>query len=195
MYYKELLQKIHLLLDTDEVKKALDLINEELSQPYVPLEVEHELLNLRKKYTVHEEKQINIDVAYHLNNLCLKNVLAHLHKVNLRNFLTEIDYYLANSNEYFEMTLLLLLLQEQAVNQDFIVNKGEIYTVNPSNMEWFTTYDSYKDLREKLQEHYRFNPSYFTMALEYIDAHYIEIYPKNLLNYRQLLAEVISILN
>jgi len=125
-YYQELLSKVNDAIDNGKYDFALELINDEYKMPYIPSDVEEQLKILKN------------DINYYLNNVKTMNeeeILAglksnkkiqikaidNLCKLNLRNYLYEIQLFFESKPDLLIQALLIDSLINQEINYEFKV--------------------------------------------------------------------------
>lgn len=73
-YYLETLKKIKEYIENKSYRIANEIVNEELSQPYIPLDVEKELRELQREIKTFLPEEINLYKEQNeLNNLLNKD--------------------------------------------------------------------------------------------------------------------------
>jgi hypothetical protein len=138
-FYQELINKMQKLVDDQQWLQLNQLVDEELSMPYIPHDF-HDTL-LRFKQLIPQESTVRyIDMDYDslekwLNGDYHQQVfgLQRLTKSNVREYLTLILNYLCNIEFISIGCLLIDLLIEQNINQDVSYNyRGKQLIFNPS---------------------------------------------------------------
>ncbi|PPE04367.1 hypothetical protein EELLY_v1c00410 [Entomoplasma ellychniae] len=147
-YYNETIAEIEKLIQEKKESEALLKINVELSMPYIPNDIEIQLINLKKEVhsaiNLKTEKSQSIDPKYLFELLSSSDkeqqIIAtnFLSKINLREYLKEIKEILNFIQlENSIKTLIIYNLKLQEINQslEFIFNQEKII-INPSKVEF-----------------------------------------------------------
>lgn len=126
------------LYESKELEEALKLVEEELSMPYIPMEYEESYKNIYNdivqemgsSITFSELSEEEIKDALNSRPINENVMLAifNLKDKNIRNYLTEIKDFIADSsinNVYKMMLLVNLKLQEVSVDLEFISCSGQ----------------------------------------------------------------------
>ncbi|WP_027063164.1 DUF3196 family protein [Mesoplasma seiffertii] len=148
-FYEEIIIEITELIDKKDYDQAMSIINQELSMPYVPAEVELKLLQLKKQIIDLSDDLIKRsgaqtfsieDIQAMLNNdkdtIAQTIAINNIEKINIRLILEDIKKYLLNPQVVAQnKTFLLLALLKQDFNMDLQVFKnGEYFTINPASL-------------------------------------------------------------
>lgn len=143
-YYQQLKEKLNNLLENNQYIEALAIVNEELSMPYIPLEFEDFLHNIKKECSI----ALNHDANHYLsankigeylfskNNDQLAKAIQALSEVNVRQYLELIQDAL-NSTSITDMTKveLIHILKQQQVNGLFSLTKnGRVFNFNTEDV-------------------------------------------------------------
>lgn len=129
------------LIKLNEENKALELVEEELSQPYIPISWSEKFVDLKKELLAHgsngsnkttlsdEEVEEKLNSTEELDNLLAINFLQ---KHNIREFLSIInDFLIVEENSYKIKTLLVEALASQQVHLKLQVAKfGTLHEVD-----------------------------------------------------------------
>jgi len=146
-YYEEVLAKINQLMETEKYDEALKLIDLELSMPYVPKDLETKLIDYRKAIltviTKTSESNFSGELIFSLlknDNLSLDEkigLLQKLEKVNLRNYLTDVEQFLNSENQNELKTVLIYLLANQEIDHEFSYkNSLQKVVINPKTYDF-----------------------------------------------------------
>lgn len=136
-YYNEVLDEIHDLMDEGKNEEAFVKVNQELSMPYIPPDVEPELNRLRRElnYRLSEKagtKEQSLDEL--LTKLHGKpeeqlGAAATLSSRNLRELVPEINDWLRSDPQPEAAALIVESIAEQEVGDEFVWNRdGVEYT-------------------------------------------------------------------
>lgn len=147
-YYEEIILEIKSLIQNKKESEALLKINTELSMPYIPSDIEKELLILKKEshsaINFKIAKSNNVDPDYLFELLISSDkeqqVIAtnYLTKINLREYLKQIQTVLKSENlDDSIKTLIIYNIKIQEINQDFeMLFNHEFLTINPKDIDF-----------------------------------------------------------
>lgn len=149
-YHTLNLKYIEALVNNGELNKAIDLLQEELNMPYIPMEYEDSYkdlyglcINAMKnrdfdKISHYSDEEIIEEVFEKESNISLV-ILSYLEDKNIRKFLPNIRPYLNNPDkENYIKVFLLDVLKKQDVNENFNVSsKAGSKVINPINHHYF----------------------------------------------------------
>ncbi len=195
-YYDVVSMYITALKELQEYEEAIDILIEELSMPYIPQEYENVfnaaydqiLLDKQEaRYEVESKNQIfSIEEIEQLlkNKECNEELiymaLDQLQQLNIRLIIPTVRDYLINpKRDFFAKTLLLEILIDQQVDDEFEVEKfGEYYDLNPIYQPLVLEQDSYLGIGSYLEKNIEDeNPSLYHQCLDYLEYYLYSIYP------------------
>ena len=144
-YYEDILKKVENLKQNQGYQACLEILEEELSMPYIPREYEERLIadyNECRAIVRQDDRKQNIydedDIVNLLNGSLDEAFLAieQLKKSNIRNHLTEIQDYLKDDPHYLVRSFLMEAMMEQNITDEIttIVDGMEV-TFTPCYME------------------------------------------------------------
>ena len=149
-YYFEIKNKLNKLIENKEYTEALKIINEELSMPYIPRDIETfledklkniPLNNKNMDFTLSLERVIDLLIKLDKSNNDVFDLINHLKKFNLANEKEELEYYFINSENKRNRAMIFdLLINEKA---DIECDLGK--TVNSSSIEMDENYKQDKN--------------------------------------------------
>lgn len=133
-YYDEILEEIRKRIDEKEYNQAMQLIQKELSMPYIPAEVEPELRNLQNqvKFFLNDAKKTSQqsidDLLEGLRGNARQQLAscASISKYNLRDYVPEIQSYLSQDPYPEAAALLVEEIAEQEIQEEFVWNKDGV---------------------------------------------------------------------
>lgn len=144
-FYDIMIIYLNSLINIGEKEKALKLVKEELSMPYIPMNFEDKFLEIYKEvaYIEKEGKEFNLSREKIEEILKLeedKNLIilaiVDLCKLNIRDFFDCISTFFKRNVKNVFKVMLVDAMRGQGVNSEFIlVNKGKEYKVIPSLCE------------------------------------------------------------
>ena len=173
-YYETTLAKLRAYMAQKDYFKALEIISEELKMPYMPKDFEEELREsqriIQKALQKGEGELSSEEIATYLKGDSYKQFLAikSLEKLNLRDYLDMIRDYLVFDGDEKAKTVLVALLIEQEIGEEFTIKKrGLEITFIPKYVENVAFSDAYKEgvayLKDKLEND---DPIMYKMAVE-----------------------------
>jgi hypothetical protein len=142
-YYDEIIAQIKGLIDEKKWSDALFFVKTELNVPYVPTEIEDQLLDLQKLILIEATDAFGDSAKFNEETFVqdLKSddkairiaALMHIERLNALKFTSEFQELFASSFSNDEKTLLLIQLQNQKIDFDFEITKNnKKMKVNPS---------------------------------------------------------------
>ena len=195
-YYDELKNTIDNFISDEKYEKALKLINEELSMPYIPMEFEEFLINrlakipsseMKETFTLSLEKVIDLLIQLDENSEPFIELVNHLSKFNLRNNKEEIEYYFSKSkNKNYRIHFFDLLCEEGI---DIELEYG-----NPSKIQSISSNKNYLNDKEELVNKLDKFPSLVEPAMNLLKDMYLPIYIRKSIdgNYSDLVLYTLS---
>lgn len=198
-YYDVVSMYVTTLKELGEYEEAIQILIEELSMPYIPYEYEmmfntaYDEVLLEKQeaqYVVESKNQIfsieEIDQILRkkqCNEDLLYMALDQLQQMNIRLIIPTIkEYLLSPNNHFFAKTLLIEIMIDQQVDEEFELEKfHEYYHVNPSYMTLVLQQESYEGIATYLQKGLEDeNPALFEQCIDYLEYLLYSIYPKEI---------------
>ncbi|WP_339021518.1 DUF3196 family protein [Spiroplasma endosymbiont of Atherix ibis] len=190
-YYDEILQKVLESEEQNNLQEALKLISEELDAPYVPQDFLEKLqkieIRLIEKINSNKNNSFNWNIDKVLEAMSKKlnqdvQLIAFdaLRGLNARLIIKEIKEYLQNpeiNSEY--KSFLILVLIEQAIDEDLIVQKNnQSILINPLKYDLLKTQEIFKDLELKIEQVvYYSNPSLFNICENVANTYFYHVFP------------------
>ncbi len=179
-YYENVVIYIKLLIDADRKDEAFSILKDEISQPYVPSDTMEKLEEIFETVFVTEviSKQVSIEeVREALLGLQVDHLVHNLYTINMRELLDEITYFIANSDDYISISIIIYTLIDQAVSVRLDVNKfGFVKNINPVGMEIVD-----EDLIEKYEElftnYFEKEPVYVKYCMDILRYYLLVTYP------------------
>lgn len=184
------------LINLEEYDKALSILNEELSMPYIEAHYQEVLNNLyddvvaRKQAFLIEQGIYNQalneeDIADILTNEAdyneLLNVIMKLDEYNIRKILSTLDQFLQDDQSPILKTFILEVMIKQQISQTVIVNKDSLeYEFIPIANQLVFQNLNYLKTRDLLNDHLAKFPSYLVMAMDILDMLVYIIYPNEI---------------
>lgn len=144
-FYDIMIIYLNSLINIGEKEKALKLVKEELSMPYIPMNFEDKFIEIYKEvaYIEKEGKEYNLsrekieEILYveEDKNLIIL-AIVELCKLNIRDFFNCISEFFKRDVKNIYKVMLVDALRGQGVNDEFILtNKGKEYRLVPSFCE------------------------------------------------------------
>ena len=128
-YYSEIKNKIENSLENKDFDFAFNLIKEELSMPYIPLEFEKYLTESIEKIPLNEkessllfsiEKIIDLLIKVDNDKNDYSKLINQLEKFNLKTNIDEIEYFFSKAKNKRNIALVFDELCKQKINIDLI---------------------------------------------------------------------------
>ena len=149
-YHPLNLKYIEAMYNQGNINGAIDLLQEELDMPYIPMEYEDAYKDLYmlcfntlksknfERIASFTDEEIISEVFEKESNLSLV-ILSYLEDKNIRKFLPVIREYLKNENKVNYIKVFLFdVLKKQEVNEDLEVrSKSGVRVINPCNHHYF----------------------------------------------------------
>lgn len=196
-YYDVVGQYVYSLKETEDFETAINILIEELSMPYIPYQYEmafntiyDEVLLAKQEanYQVENKNKIfSTDEIEHIlenddvNEDLLYMALDQMQQLNIRILLPSIRDYLLNPKKPdFAKTLIMEILIEQQVDEDFeVAKRGAVYPFNPSYSPLVLEQMSYQGIGKEIQRVLESdNPALMNQCLDYLEYYLYAIYPK-----------------
>lgn len=187
-FYDIMIIYLHSLINIDEKEKALKLVKEELSMPYIPMNYEDKFIEIYKEiaYIEKEGKEYNLSREKIEEILCLeedKNLIilaiVELCKLNIRDFYDCINEFFKRDVKNIYKVMLIDALRGQGVDKQFIINNhNQEYKVIPTYSENVLESKDYIYIRKLLEDKIgNKEVSICSMALENLMLYLSDIYP------------------
>ena len=186
--------------DMEDVNKALEVVNYYKNSPYISMEVEDFLNELKeelsklKNTSSKDYDEIRIrKMIFSSNDEARASALGYLSKQNIRNYIPLIQDFLLSDIAYKYKTLALFILVEQRVSIDIKVAKnGRIFTYNPSNLSLPFDDDNYLNCRKSIELLSSNRPDITKLSIELLNTIQIKMYPDSLIeNDYVIIAEIL----
>ena len=174
----------------DDINKTLEVVNYYKNAPYISMEVEDMLNELKNKLERYRDSQnkgqktkSNDELEKELfsnNENAIASSLTYLSNQNIRMYIPLLKKFLISSNVVYKYkTLVLFMLVEQKIDEEIDVDKdGLIYTITPSLLELpFDTYE-YQLCKEEIEKTSDDN-SIKNIAVELLNTVQIKEYPSS----------------
>lgn len=172
-YYDEVLKKIETSLNSNDLHTARLLIEEELSMPYIPEDVERKLISLKKEVEAENKTSKAISdeqlVAYLCGDKEQQLIAANsLADKNLREYIDIIQDYFNREDGFDNAKVYIVsLLIDQELNHEFhLIKDGVHYDFIPRYLYKFEELDAFRECVNLINQNYSDNPSYMNLMLE-----------------------------
>lgn len=190
-FYEIMIIYLHSLINTDQKEKALKLVKEELSMPYIPMKFEDKFIDIYKEvaYIEKEGKQYNLSREKIEEILCVeedKNLIilaiVELCKLNIRDFFDCISEFFKRNVKNIYKVMLVDALRGQGVNKEFVIkNNDEEYKIIPAYSENVLESKAYIYIHKLLEDKIGNKElTVCSMALENLMLYLSDIYPLHL---------------
>lgn len=162
-YVQEILNEINEYIENQNPTLALALIEKELSMPYVPVELEHALVDLRNslRSELHQDPKVRmmdqktlVHMLYQDDTLALM-AMHQLSTSNLRNYVEDIQSFLLDQSVvYWRKALMVELLASQQITETMRLtdDQGLMYEFIPIYIEIPTESDGYIEAMRHLDD-------------------------------------------
>lgn len=176
-FYETLISDVETCMKNSEYDKAMKLLEEEFSMPYIPKEYENQLIDLFNacRSAINADKKLKQrydeeDIEALLNGSIDEAFLAvdMLKSGNLRNHLSIVKDYLKNNPHYLIRTLLIECLIEQEIRDTFELNyDGLELSFHSEYVELPVNQESFVKAVKIVSEYYENdNPVFLRMCVE-----------------------------
>ena len=175
-YYEDILKKVENQIAEHNIRNAFQVLEEELSMPYIPKEYEVKLIDyynqcrslLRQQQS--PKSYSDEDIGALLNGSLEEQFLAieQLKKSNIRNYIEEIRSYFLNEPHYFVRSCLMEALMEQNVSEEFTtIMDGLEITFTPCFIELPSESEGVEQAIQYLREWFENeNPTFLMMCVD-----------------------------
>lgn len=189
-FYDIMIIYLNSLINIGEKEKALKLVKEELSMPYIPMNFEDKFLEIYKEvaYIEKEGKEYNLSREKIEEILCVeedKNLIilaiVELCKLNIRDFFECIREFFKRDVKTVYKVMLVDAMRGQGVTNEFVlINKGKEYKVIPSFCENVLESKPYVYIRKIIEDKIGTKDiNVCSNALENLMLYLSDIYPNN----------------
>ena len=175
--------------EREDVSKALEVVSYYKNTPYISMEVEDFLNELKLELTKLNEnkvKEYNFDkirkMLFSKNEEALASALGYLSKQNIRYYIPLIKEFLLSEVAYKYKTLALFILVEQKVDEQIkVIKNGRIFTYNPSFLTLPFDSIEYKNCKKTIELLSQNKPYIGELAIELLNTIQIKEYPASLI--------------
>lgn len=189
-FYDIMIIYLHSLINTDQKDKALKLVKEELSMPYIPMNFENKFMDIYKEvaYIEKEGKEFNLSRDKIEEILCVEDdknliilAIVELCKLNIRDFFDCISEFFKRDVKNIYKVMLIDALRGQGVNKEFIlINKNKEYKIIPSLSENVLESKDYIYIRKTLEDRIgNKDLNLCSTALENLMLYLSDVYPNS----------------
>ena len=175
--------------EREDISKALEVVSYYKNAPYISMEVEDFLNELKLELTKLNEnkvKEYNFDkirkMLFSKNEEALASALGYLSKQNIRYYIPLIKEFLLSEVAYKYKTLALFILVEQKVDEQIkVIKNGRIFTYNPSFLTLPFDSIEYKNCKKTIELLSQNKPYIGELAIELLNTIQIKEYPASLI--------------
>jgi hypothetical protein len=190
-FYDVMIIYLYSLIKAKNKEKALKIVKEELSMPYIPALYEDRFKEIYNElaYKEKETKEFVLSrdkIREILETNTDKNVIilaiVEMCKLNIRDFLDSIQVFFKRRIRNIFKVMLIDALRSQGVNKEFmLVNEGKKMYINPINSENVLECEDYAILKKILEDNIgKQNPNLMNLASENLMLYLSEIYPSKI---------------
>ena len=187
-FYDIMIVYLNALINIGQKEKALKLVKEELSMPYIPMNFEDKFLEIYKEiaYIEKEGKEFNLSREKIEEILCVeedKNLIilaiVDLCKLNIRDFFGCIREFFKRDVKTVYKVMLIDAMRGQGVNNEFVLmNRGKEYKVVPTFCENVLESKAYIYIRKIIEDRIGSKDiNICSSALENLMLYLSDIYP------------------
>ena len=188
-FYDVMIIYLYSLIKSNNKEKALKLVKEELSMPYIPALYEERFKEIYRElsYKEKEAKEFVLSrdkIREILENNEDKNIIilaiVEMCKLNIRDFIDSIQIFFSRKLRNIYKVMIIDALRSQGVNFVFdLNNEGEIIKINPSTSENVLESEDYSIIKKILEDNIgKKDPNLLSLATENLMLYLSEIYPK-----------------
>lgn len=190
-FYDVMIIYLYSLINSNNKEKALKIVSEELSMPYIPALFEERFKEIYRELSYNEKE--NKD--FHLSREKIAEILINekdksmiilaiveMCKLNIRDFFSAIECFFKRKVENVYKVMLVDALRTQGVNRIFtFINEGVESKINPCDSENILESEDYHILNKLLEENISSkNPNLLCLASENLMLYLCSIYPKGI---------------
>lgn len=175
-YYEECLAQIKHLIEQEDYQHAEQLLNEELSMPYIPSSIEAQLLQLKRDVQAVQSKEKfhgllphEIEVGLiHENPVVQLRAVHTLSELNCRNYLDAIQAFFDSKPDHKIQALMIDILIEQQINEEFELEvDGMQMSFIPLYQERVDETDGFQQAKQYLESWFENdNPALLNMCMQ-----------------------------
>lgn len=133
-YYDEVLEEIQDLMNENKNEEAMQMVKKELSMPYIPSDVEPQLMKLKRELDYRcsldrQRTEVSSDALLeklHGKEAEQLSAAAALSSRNLREFLPEIQNWLEDNPFPEAAALMIEAIAEQDIKDDFTLRTNDV---------------------------------------------------------------------
>ena len=190
-FYDVMIIYLYSLIHSNNKEKALKLVKEELSMPYIPALYEDRFKEIYRElsYKERETKEFVLSrdkIREILETNEDKNIIilaiVEMCKLNIRDFIDSIQVFLKRDLKNIYKVMIIDALRSQGVNCEFsLVNGENITTINPITSENVLESEDYSILKKILEDNIgKQDPNLLSLAIENLMLYLSDIYPFNI---------------
>ena len=189
-YYQELIKDLEKIVKTNP-SKALELIEAELKLPYVPklylqkLQLMHQNILLQINDSKTTKQTIRSEDVFLIlndpNNPMTSIALTYLEKLDLKNYLNQIQLLLLNSQLKDDLKAIIYeMLAKSEIDFEFkiITTKKLEYKLNPHLQKSLIINKQFKEIWIEIEKHFFNNPSLLNLAQNLLNSYVLKIFPE-----------------
>lgn len=185
-YYEDLLKNIDDKINNNNLEEAKKLIEDELSTPYIPRDVEFQLkeyLSVIKLSTNSFKSLSDDEIASYLNGSLEHQLIAcnELDKKNLRDYIDLCKKYLEGNGFINAKALLIDSLIRQEINHEFTYsNDANKVVFNPSKIVIVENNENFKKISSILEQTFLKDPSKLNLSKDLLFKEALLLLPKQI---------------
>jgi len=185
-YYDEAIIKINKFIEENKINDAIDLIEEELKAPYLPIDFEKKIKDIHSKISISKTNNQRLtydEIEEYLFSTYEKQLIAvvELNNYNLRDYVDLINRYLTSDGYINAKALLIDSLVKQEISDEIkYSNEGIEYTFIPKFVLPVEESDGFINAINYINEYYMKEPSKLLMAKDLVYKEALLSLPLNL---------------
>lgn len=193
-YYSEIIEKINNSIKKKKYDEALDLIVEEMSMPYIPMEIEPKLSMLfRKVSLLIEDKMVETkyrtllkeeEIIESINSdnpepIYLELAINSLKKINIRNIIKELKLYLSNpeKNDFIKAMILSELVNQNYDKEIKIIKNKKETRLKPIDIKSLENMPSLAYISRLIEDNLFSDQSHLLIAFGIMQTYLIFFFP------------------
>lgn len=190
-FYDVMIIYLYSLIKSNDKEKALKLVKEELSMPYIPALYEDRFKEIYRELSYKEKETKEFVLSRDKIREILetnedKNVIilaiVEMCKLNIRDFLDSIQVFFKRNLKNIYKVMIIDALRSQGVNCEFnLVNDGTTNKINPVTSENILESEDYSILKKILEDNIgKQDPNLLSLACENLMLYLSDIYPSKI---------------
>jgi hypothetical protein len=165
--------------------KVLQVVEKYKSMPYISMEVEELLNNLKEEVTKaysrpkHEVTKADLEKALlSSNEEKIASACQHLASLNIRDYMDLVEKFLLSDIKYKYKTLAVFILMDQGVTSEIKIKRGNrIFSLLPSSLEPPFEKETYRIVKNLIERNNEITSSISKASIECLNNIVIKAFP------------------